>query len=252
MGKKPWYEQDRFWRFMGPLLFDGNRRACAPEEVELAVNLMDLRPGSMVLDLCCGVGRHAVELACRGYRVTGVDCTREYLAEARGTAAAEGLDIDFIHADMRSFHLPQTCDAVINMFTSFGFFEDPADDRKALANMLNSLKPGGVMLMDTIGKEPLATDFVEKDWFEVDDAVVLRESYILDDWSKTRSRYTRLSGGSREEAEYTLRLFSGAGLKRLVEDCGFVEVELFGSLAGTPYDHTADRLIVVARKAQTP
>jgi len=245
---KPWYDRDSFWNFMAPLLFDGNRRACAEEEVELAVNLMDLRPGATVLDLCCGVGRHAVELACRGYLVTGVDRTEQYLTEARATAAEEGLDIDFIHADMRVFHLPQTCDAVINMFTSFGFFEDPDDDRKALINMAKSLKPGGVMFMDTVGKEPLATDFVEKDWFEVDGAYILRESSVLDDWSKTRSRYTRLSGGPPEYAEYTLRLFSGTELKTLLLECGFEDVELFGSLAGTPYDHTAERLVVVARK----
>lgn len=233
---------------MGPLLFDGDRRASAAEEVELAVNLMDLPLGARILDLCCGVGRHAIELARRGYQVTGVDRTEEYLAEARKTAEEERVGIDFINSDMRSFHLPQTCDAVVNMFTSFGFFEDPDDDREALANMLESLKPGGVMLMDTVGKEPLAADFLEKDWHEVDGAYILRESEILDGWSKTRSRFTRLGGGPPQHAEFTLRLFSGAELKTLLLDCGFEDVELFGSLAGTPYDQNADRLIAVANK----
>ena len=252
MAGKAWYEQDEFWRFMGPLLFDENRISAAPEEVELAVNLLDLRPGASVLDLCCGVGRHAVEFASRGFLVTGLDRTPEYLSKARERARDEGLSIDFIQGDMRIFHLSQTCDAVVNMFTSFGFFEDPGDDRKALACMLEALRPGGVMLMDTVGKEPLAADFCEKDWFEVDGAVVLRESFILDGWSKTRSRYIKLEGDSREEAEFTLRLYSGAELKALILDCGFEVVELFGNLAGAPYDHNADRLIAVAKKAHTP
>ena len=101
--RKPWYEQDRFWDAFGPVIFDAPRRGMALDEVGGLVALAGLKAGQAVCDLCCGVGRHSIELARRGFAVTAVDRTRQYLAEAQKTARDEGLAIEFVEEDMRDF-----------------------------------------------------------------------------------------------------------------------------------------------------
>jgi len=119
-----WFEDPRFWDGFKELLFRPERRAAAPAEVDALVALLGIAPPARVLDLCCGIGRHAAELARRGFTVTGVDLHEPYLAEAR--SAAPGAE--WIRADMREFRRPGAFDAAINMFSSFAYFEDPADD----------------------------------------------------------------------------------------------------------------------------
>lgn len=71
---------------------------------------------------------------------------------------------EFMQADMRAFRMPVGFDLAINLFTSFGYFEEEADDRKVLANVLASLNSGGAYVMDMMGKEILARSFQERDW----------------------------------------------------------------------------------------
>ena len=85
----PWYEDAEFWQMLQPAIFDTERLRQGPAEVNDIVGLLDLRGGERICDLCCGVGRHSLELARRGYKVTAVDRTKRYLAEAQAKAKAE-------------------------------------------------------------------------------------------------------------------------------------------------------------------
>lgn len=149
----PWYEEDDFWETMAPTMFTQQRWEDTPTEVEQVITLLGVEPGAHVLDLCCGVGRHSLELARRGFCVTGVDRTQPYLDRASKQAEAEGLEVEFVHSDMRTFCRPDAFHAVVNLFTSFGYFEDPEDDRQVVLNVYRSLKAGGVFLVEMMGKE---------------------------------------------------------------------------------------------------
>ena len=149
---KAWHEDDHFWEQTAPFQFDERRWAAASKEVEQALALLQLKEGAAVLDLCCGPGRHSLELARRGFKVTGVDRTARFLEEARRRAEAEGLAIEFVQDDMRTFHRPGTFDAAINLFTPFGYFDDPEEDHRVLENIYASLKPHGKLLLDVMGK----------------------------------------------------------------------------------------------------
>ena len=120
---KPWHEQDEFWDHVCPVLFGTQRLADAPADVDNLIALLGLEPGMAVLDLCCGVGRHSLELARRGFQVTAVDRTERYLERASQQAAADGLEVEFVCEDMREFCHPGAFDVVLNLFTSFGIFE---------------------------------------------------------------------------------------------------------------------------------
>jgi 2-polyprenyl-3-methyl-5-hydroxy-6-metoxy-1,4-benzoquinol methylase len=158
-----WFEDDRFWETMAPHMFGPQRIEGTPTEVDQVLDLLEVESGAHILDLACGPGRHTLELARRGFRVTGVDRTAAYLERAREQAAEEELEIEFVQADMREFRRPDAFDAAVNLFTSFGFFEHAADDLQVVRNLYDSLKPGGRLLMEMSGKEVLARMFRERD-----------------------------------------------------------------------------------------
>lgn len=245
---EPWHEREEFWVRTAPFQFSKRRWAAASEEVEKMVSLLGLNPGMRVLDMPCGLGRHALEFARRGFQVTGVDRTPSFIEEARRRTEAEKLSVEFVCDDMRRFHRPEAFDAAFNLFTSFGYFEDPAEDRKVLENFFASLKPKGGLLLDVRGKETLARDFRPRDWIEQGEALLLEEREVIEGWSRIRTRWIIFRGERREEFTLTLRLYSGAELKGLLEEVGFRKVELYGDFDGNLYGPEAKRLIAVAQR----
>jgi SAM-dependent methyltransferase len=247
-----WYENDEFWSATEFFMFSAERYAAAKTEVESAVKLLSLKPGAKVLDLCCGPARHALELARRGYKVTGVDRTRIYLERAKKSAQDQDLKIEFIQEDMRRFVRPAAFDAVINLFTSFGFFEAEADNRQVLDNIYRSLKPGGSALFDTVSREIVKRDFKERDWVESGDGLLLEQRFVDKAWRWFEPRWIIIKDGKKKEFRWKIRLYSGDELRALLQKAGFKEVKLHGSLAGLPYDRKAKRLVAVARKVIKP
>ncbi len=244
-----WYENDAFWSTMAPLMFSPRRLEGTPAEVDQIIALLNIQPGARVLDLACGPGRHSLEFARRGYRVTGVDRTTLYLKQAREQAAREGLDVEFVQCDMREFVRAGAFDAAINMFSAFGYFDDPADDRRVAQNVCEALGPGGAFLIQTMGKEVLARIFQERRWSEEDGVIWLEEGKILDNWARSETRWILFKDAERHEFRFTLRLYAATEMMALLQDCGFASTRIFGDLVGAPYDQDAKRLHAVARKA---
>ena len=149
---------------------------------------------------------------------------------------------------MRNFCEPNAFDSVINVFTSFGYFEDPADDKRVIENVYKSLKEGGKFLIDIMGKEVLARIFQEKRWRQEDGVLILEEAKVSEDWSSIDSRWIFIKDDRRDECSFTLRLYSATELVGLLKSCGFVKVEVYGDLSGSPYDQTAKRLVLLAHK----
>jgi SAM-dependent methyltransferase len=247
-----WYEDDAFWVSMSTALFDAGRLAGTVEEVDAVADLTGMVPGMRVLDLCCGPGRHSVELARRGMLVTGVDRTRPYLRRARRKAAREGLEIDFVEQDMREPLGQARYDVALNMFTSFGYFASPSDDLRVAANLRRALKPGGVLLMDTIGKEILARGWQPRDWAELPEGgFLLQQRHLSQGWSWIENRWVLIREGQVEEYTIGHRLYAASELAGLLRSVGFASVQIFGSLRGDPYDELCQRLVLVAHTSGT-
>ncbi|HRS03831.1 MAG TPA: class I SAM-dependent methyltransferase, partial [Treponema sp.] len=199
-------------------------------------------------DQCCGLGRLSVELALRGHRLTGIDITPSYLEAARESADDEGLSIEFIQVDVRRFVRPDFYNLVLNLYTSFGYFADASDDRQVIANAYESLVPGGLYIIETLGKEIAVRDFTEGEWFERAGAVVLTEFEPVNGWEYLNNRWILLQGGERFERTFMQRLYAATELRRLMLDVGFTAVSVYGDWDRRPYDYRALKLIVVGKK----
>jgi SAM-dependent methyltransferase len=248
MGAPDWYEQDSFWESFSPYMFNQERMDATQEEVDHLIERAEMQPGMEVLDLPCGIGRHSCELASRGFQVTAVDRTQVYLRKARQFAAEGGLQIEFVEEDMRSFRRVEAFDVILNLFTSFGYFEDQDDDRLVLKNFYQSLKPGGVLVMEMMGKEILARIYRHDSWEEKDGVLYLQQRYISDGWGWIENRWIMIRDGERREFTLGHRLYSAVELCTLIQQAGFSQTSVFGSLEGIPYNQDARRLVVVARK----
>ena len=248
MNEKLWHEDDDFWRSMAPFMFDEARWENAPAEVDQLIALLGLAPGSSILDCPCGPGRHTLELSRRGYHVTGVDRTVAYLAEARQRAAAENLAPELLEADMRQFSRPGAFDAALSLFTSFGYFDDPDENLLVLQNFYQSLKVGGVLLMEMSGKEILARVYRQRDWREHEGAFLLEERNTAANWSRMENRWILVKDGVVKMKRFAHWLYSAAELGKMLADSGFDQVEFLGDMEGAAYDHEAKRLVAVAHK----
>ena len=244
----PWHEDEDFWRTMAPFMFSEQSWENAAIQVDQLLSLLDLAPGSRILDCPCGPGRHTLEFARRGFLVTGVDRTDSYLAEARRRAEAEQLEPELLHADMRQFNRPETFDAALSLFTSFGYFDDPAENQQVLLNTYRSLKAGGVLLMEMSAKEIVARIYQHHDWREHDGAFLLEERNIAANWTRMEGRWILVKDGAAHEKRFSHWIYSAGELGNMLSECGFKRLAFYGDLEGAPYDHEAKRLIAVAHK----
>lgn len=243
-----WFEDESFWIDMYPFLFPRKRMEEADFEIEKLLNLIEFK-GDSVLDLCCGPGRHAISLAKRGFSVTAVDRTSFFLEKGRQRAKSEKLDIEFVLQDMLNFKRPESFDLALNLWTSFGFFDRKEDDLIVLDNIYQSLKSGGVCLIDLFGKETLAEDFQPTTSDELADGTILVQRHkIFDNWTRIRNEWILIKNGIAKSYTFHHTLYSGQELMDRLERVGFTDIRLFGDYEGNEYGPDARRLIAAARK----
>jgi SAM-dependent methyltransferase len=243
-----WHSKDRFWQTFEPILFNEQRQSNARVEFDHVLRLLNVQLAEGILDLYCGTGRHSLEAARQGYSVVGVDRTESFIKKAKQKASDERLEVGFIVADMKEFCRPNSFDIVINLFGSFGYFEDPEDDRQVVRNMHASLRPGGRILIETMGKEIAAREFKERDWSEHGSTLFLAEREPIEDWSRIKTRWIIVDGDKRIEHTVTVRSYSAADLTSLLVKSGFGNCKAYGNLEGRAYDHESERLVVVGTK----
>jgi SAM-dependent methyltransferase len=244
-------------------MFDGKRWAEVPAVIDGLDALLAaeggprMGPGLRVLDSCCGPGRHSLELARRGCSVTGIDITDGYLEAARESAEVDGLGtpgslpgsghLEFLHADLRDFVRPAAFDLALNLFTSFGYFESREEDLKALARLRESLAPGGALIVEVIGKECAARDFLEGEWFERDGLLALTEYSVGGAWEYLENRWIVIREGRRFERTFKQRLYSAVELEGALRRAGFRgRIRFFGGIDGSAYDQKAASLVALA------
>jgi SAM-dependent methyltransferase len=243
-----------WWRsWFGPgylALYDDYLAERTPVEIDRLEVLLALRPPRRILDLPCGQGRHAIELARRGYDVTGVDLSPFLLKVAEERARADGVRVHWLVGDMRQPVAGERFDVVLNLFTSLGYFADEADDRKVVDAAAAMLEPGGRFLLEVINGERLMARFQEREWFTVGQAAVV-ERRSLD--RTARRMVVERTVTTRDDTEvnlHAIRLYNGGDVSAILRSAGFGRVDLYGDWSGEPL--TSDSLRVLAVGTMPP
>lgn len=220
------------------------------QEVDFIIRALALPEGAKVLDLCCGQGRHSLELARRGFQVVGVDLSEALLYAARQRAEREGLTITFLQSDMREIDFTDEFDAVINMFTSFGYLENEAEDEKVLRKVTQALKQGGKFLLDVMNRDWLIRNFQPMGWRADNEGWFVLEERTFDHLSgRMETRWIFVArDGVRYERLSSIRLYTASELRAMLERAGLQVTNLFGDYDGSPYTWDSQRLIIVATR----
>jgi len=159
------------------------------------------------------------------------------------------VEVEWVQKDMREFCRSDAFDLVINMFTSFGYFENKDEDVDVLKNIHSSLRKDGFCFMDMAGKEWLAKNYQQTMSHENADGSLLIERHVIsDDWTRINNEWILLRGNEAKKFRFSHTLYSGQELKDRLLMAGFSAVNLYGGLDGRPYDLNANRLIAVAAK----
>ncbi|UCC16265.1 MAG: class I SAM-dependent methyltransferase, partial [Dehalococcoidales bacterium] len=146
------------------------------KEVDFLLDVMELSGSERILDLACGIGRHAIELSRRGFSVVGVDITHDYIEEAQRVADIEGLNTRFICSDIRDITCEEEYDVVLNMADgAIGYLEDDDENLKIFNLIASSLKKGGKHFMHINNAEYAELHFPMKNWHINDESVSLPE-----------------------------------------------------------------------------
>jgi SAM-dependent methyltransferase len=218
-------------------------------ETDFLVRIAGLRPGSRVLDVACGSGRHALELARRGCHVTGVDVSAEAIAYARAAADADGLDVDLRVGDMSDPPAGTPADAAICMGNAFGYLEHDGT-RGFLARLAGVLRPGGTLVLDTgfaaesllpgvqLDEEPMTIGGVTAT--SVNEYDVVHSRWI------TRFEFRR--GAETHTGTAVQHVYTVAEIGRMVADAGFTDLGRYADTDGGPYRLGSPRLLLVARR----
>lgn len=202
------------------------------KETDFMIDHFHLGPGSKVLDLMCGYGRHAIALGERGINVTAVDNLQDYTTELSAVAADRALPINVINADVANFRSSENFDLAICMGNSLNFF-DEAGTRKILSHLNSSLKPGGHVLIHSWSiTEIVILNFKEKSWGYVEKLKVLTDSRFLFHPTRIEAETIIIDGEGNSDRRIAIDyIFSVADYERLMNECN-IELKECYSIPG--------------------
>lgn len=245
---KPWFEEIFDEDYLRTLPFLTPQATQA--EAAFVERALEVEPGSQLFDIGCGYGRHAMELAARGYQVIALDLSLPLLLRGADEAQRRGLNINFVHGDMRELNFEDQFDGAYCLFSTFGYFDDEAN-KKALQGIARALKPGCRLVIEILNRDYLIADLPARVWWEGDGCVVLEEvdfNYFSSRIVSNRS--VVFDDGRQLEQEISMRAYSLHELGKLLHGVGFRTVEISGSMAMRSrfFGNKSREIIVTAEK----
>lgn len=232
-----------------PILYQHRNYSEAERFIDRLLSHLAPPPPSHFLDLACGRGRHSIYINKAGFRVTGIDLSPESISDAR-KSAREGLD--FLVGDMRD-EIQGEYDYIFNLFTSFGYFDNPAENLEVLNNIRCSLKPGGLLVLDFMNAERVIQNLVgseEKslDGIHFDIARHVQAEagvrHIIKDIHVKQ-------GGLEYDFQERVQALNRADFESLFEAAGLECVETWGNYEGEAFDLATSPRLISFCKVQT-
>ncbi len=250
---KPWFEDIFDEDYLRTLPFLTPQ--ATQMEAQFVMDALAISAGSQVLDVGCGYGRHAMELAARGYHVVGLDSSLPLLLRGADEAQRRGLTINFVHGDMRDMAFDAQFDGAYCLFSTFGYFDDETN-KKTAQNICRALKPGARCVFEVLNRDYIIAELPLRVWWEGDGCVVLEEvdfNYFSSRLISSRS--VVFDDGRQLEQEISIRSFGLHELGKLLHSAGFRVVEVSGNMItkGRFFGAQSRDIVVIAeRRVEKP
>ncbi|MCL6456419.1 MAG: methyltransferase domain-containing protein [Gorillibacterium sp.] len=239
-----WYEKSFGQDYL--LVYKHRDMQGAQAEVHKMVEWLQLEKGADVLDLCCGMGRHSLSLTDLGYHITGLDLSDVLLTEAR--RLDEQGQVTWVKGDMRSIPFAGPFDAVVNLFTSFGYFDNDQENGSVLHEIARVLKPGGRFILDYMNAEDVIQHLVPTSERKDGEITILESRSIEEGYVRKRIVLVEPGKPDRNYLEQ-VRLYKLADFKRLLAGTGLRLDHVYGSYNGDSFsEEDSKRLILVGTK----
>lgn len=250
-GARPWYESSFGKEYLA--LYAHHDEAEAHADVKAIVTLVSLPYDRPLLDLCCGAGRHLASLAELGFTsLVGLDLSQELLAvAAQRLGERVGSQIALIRADMRRIPCRNYFATVLSLFTSFGYFEDDAENQAVFRTVFQALRPGGVFLIDYLNRDHVIENLVACDSKGLPGCRVENARCLTQDCRRVEKTVTvTTDDGRRRTFHESVRMYSETEMIDMLRREEFVNIWTCGSLSGACFERCSERLILVARKPE--
>lgn len=221
------------------------------EQVSLIIGKTGLEKGSAVADLGCGLGRHMLEFARRGFEATGYDFNETYILKARETAEQANLEnASFVCQDSRKFSETAKFDLVTSLWTSFGYFDD-ATNTKILSQIARSLKPNGQVVIDIENREYIIRHFIVDRYKDKEGFLILERNHFDPATSVNRCHRTFVHpDGARTTYNREIRLFTLTEMLVMGKSVGIEFNQVYGDWDGKAYGLEVPRMILFGRLKQ--
>jgi SAM-dependent methyltransferase len=231
-----------FWNRAMPL-------AITLAEADFLEKALAVPPGASLLDMPCGSGRHSIEMVRRGYRMTGVDLSAEFLSQARARVGEAQVQVDLRPGDMRNPDLGAESFAGAFCFGNSFPYLDRSGAGAFLAGLHGAIRPGGRFVIDTgCAAESILPTLLRQRWHRFDDIVVLSAARYVAEESRLDIDYTFVHGGTIETRPASSYVFTVAELTRILSEAGFEVLSLNGGLAGERFELGTPRLVLTAQR----
>ena len=236
--------------FFSGVALDLWRRAMSPQqtaaEVDFLAKALSVDAPARILDVPCGNGRHSVELARRGYRVTGVDLSQEFIAEAERSSVS--LPAIWVCSDMRQLPWSEEFDGAFCFGNSFGYLS-PEEAPQFVLAVSRTLKRGSRFILETgMAAESILPNLQPIRWYKVDDIYMLSANKYHPREARLDIEYTFIRDGKVDVRPSSSYVLTANQICRMCSDAGLEVIELLGSVGGEAYGLTSGRLILVAVK----
>ncbi|MBI2514713.1 methyltransferase domain-containing protein [Candidatus Wolfebacteria bacterium] len=220
------------------------------KETVFIKRVLNLPKGAKILDLCCGHGRHLLPLAKMGYQMTGFDLSKKALNVLTKRIKKEKVKIRIIRGDMRKIPFKNEFDAVINMFTAFGYLETDYEDFKVLKAVVRALKPGRKFLIDIINRDRLLANFQPKSREKIGKLTLLQERVYNAKTHRNTVKFQILDEKGRwHKAKHVVRIYSLKEMRENLNKAGLKIIKVYGDTIGNQkFSKKSRRLVILAQK----
>ncbi len=219
----------------------------ANKSLDLILRNITLNNNAEVLDAACGAGRHSILLSQMGFKVFAFDLSKNLLNIAKNDSAKNNIKLKLFCSDLRNLALNSSFDLVLNMFTSFGYFNTDEENYSFFKTTESILKNNGYLVLDYLNKYHVESTLVKYSEKNIDGKIINEHRYIKDN---RVHKDIIISHVDKQYSFYeSVRLYSKSEIVNKLNSFGLTEYKTFGNYSGDPFNEkTSERLIIIFKK----